>query len=214
MVRLVQRRVLSAEQASELPLSGRESRSAPARPSPTLTRSIVPTGVADRAVRIPGPAASPATSAAAPANPIFRRPVRQFEPRRRLISNPQPLCCGPRSRGTRVWARVPSHTSTHSPQKAAFLPNRTNCPRVRQAVTGPTFSFLSFLNFLRNLDLIAISLLQGGIPSSVRRMARCLPRWGLPAVLLAAGLLAGACSGTESRPRSEAAVAAGRKLKP
>src|SRR4051812_29029989 len=91
MVRLVQRRVVSAEQASELPPSGRESRSTAARPSPTLTRSIVPTGVADRAVRIPGPAASPATSTAVPTNPAFRRPERQLEPRLRLISNPQPL---------------------------------------------------------------------------------------------------------------------------
>src|SRR5207249_2318646 len=115
--------------------------------SPTLTRSIVPTGVADRAVRIPGPAASPATSTAAPANPAFRRPVRQLEPRLRLISNPQPLVAFAVHEGRAYWPECRAIRSTHSPQKAAFLPKGTNCPRVRQDVARPTFSFV------RNLDL-------------------------------------------------------------
>src|SRR5436190_10652255 len=95
MVRLVQRRGVSAEQASELPPSWRALRSPPL--PGTLTRSIAPT-VAERAASIPGPAARPATSATVAANPTRRPPKRPLEPKPRLIVYPP--ASGARRRGT------------------------------------------------------------------------------------------------------------------
>ena len=83
MVRLVQARSLSAEQASALPVSGRASRSPPL--PGTLTRSIVPTGLDEWAASIPGPAARPTTSATAPSRPTPRRPKPLWNPSRRFI---------------------------------------------------------------------------------------------------------------------------------
>jgi hypothetical protein len=83
---LVQRRLFSAEQASALPLSGRASRSAAAGPLGTLTRSIVPTGVAERAGFIPGPAAKPPISTTAPSNAARRRRLLPLVPRTRLMT--------------------------------------------------------------------------------------------------------------------------------
>src|SRR5437763_3157304 len=121
IVRLVQRRGVSGEQASELPLSARALRSAPL--PAMLTRSIVPTGTDEWAASIPGPAARPATIATAPRTATHRRPKPPPNPSSRFIPQPPALDVTVTSHA-RTGPKA-EHAFSFSTRKRAFLPKGT-----------------------------------------------------------------------------------------
>src|SRR5205085_12007581 len=121
IVRLVQRRTVSGEQASELPRSGRALRSVPL--PAMLTRSIVPTGTDEWAASIPGPAARPATIATAPRTATHRRPKPPRNPSSRFIPQPPALDVTVTSHA-RTGPKA-EHAFSFSTRKRAFLPKGT-----------------------------------------------------------------------------------------